>query len=87
MLDDSIAQGEIVGGGKLHTARVRTLQPESQLAAALGQIATLYADKGVKIGSYPKTGYVLLTLEGPDAAAVNEAAAAVAATVEGTPDA
>ena len=85
MLDDCIAQGEVVGGGRLHTARVRTLQPESQLAAALGQIAAAYAPQGVKIGSYPKTGHVLLTLEGPDAAAVAAAAAKVIAAVDGTP--
>ena len=85
MLDDSIRQGEVAGAGALHTARIKTLQPESQLAAALGALATSYAGRGLKIGSYPKSGHVLVTLEGADAHVVTEAAAKVAAAIDGTP--
>jgi molybdopterin-biosynthesis enzyme MoeA-like protein len=86
MLDDCIAQGAVRGTGPLHTARVRSRQSESQLAAPLATIAGNVAAAGVKIGSYPKSGYVLLTLEGADPAAVAAAAAAVRAAVDGFDD-
>jgi hypothetical protein len=84
MLADSIAQGEVRGAGRLHTRRVLTQQPESLLALPLSEIAIKYAPRGVKIGSYPKAGHVLLAVEGADVEAVEAASGDIARAVDGT---
>jgi hypothetical protein len=66
MLDDCIRQKEVTGPGAYHVERVHTKHPESLIAAGLTHIADSFRDRGVKIGSYPKAGFVLITLEGPD---------------------
>ena len=83
MLDDSIAQGEVRGPGRLHTMRIVTQQSESALAQPLADIAARFAPRGVKIGSYPKAGHVLLAVEGPIHDAVQAAAAEIAVAVDG----
>lgn len=74
-------------GTRLHRAAVCTQLPEGDIAAVLG--AQQNAHPGVAIGSYPRMGEgayrVKVTVEGADAAEVEQVRASISAAIAGYP--